>query len=222
MKLTSKGLKLLKEDNTEKFKLQRNPELTKGDRIIVISMDGETDSVPMMSAGVVDGINNTPFGLQYKVSWDNGSKLDLIPEIDIYYLEDDYLKAKELRKKSVNESDSMEWFVDNKDLKKFFDLKKILSYLELIRKSGITNMWGAGPLIYIGGEMLDRLNPYPPDEESFREAVEMADDVKDELIRGIIKFMESKGQEIELEVVKRHAQKFAQKLLEYWMRYKSL
>lgn len=222
MKLTSKGLKLLKEDNTEKFKLQRNPELTKGDRIIVISMDGETDSVPMMSAGVVDGINNTPFGLQYKVSWDNGSKLDLIPEIDMYYLEDDYLKAKELRKKSVNESDSMEWFVDNKDLKKFFDLKKILSYLELIRKSGITNMWVAGPLIYIGGEMLDRLNPYPPDEESFREAVEMADDVKDELIRGIIKFMESKGQEIELEVVKRHAQKFAQKLLEFWMRYKSL
>lgn len=222
MKLTSKGLKLLKEDNTEKFKLQRNPELTKGDRIIVISMDGETDSVPMMSAGVVDGINNTPFGLQYKVSWDNGSKLDLIPEIDMYYLEDDYLMAKELRKKSVNESDSMEWFVDNKDLKKFFDLKKILSYLELIRKSGITNMWVAGPLIYIGGEMLDRLNPYPPDEESFREAVEMADDVKDELIRGIIKFMESKGQEIELEVVKRHAQKFAQKLLEFWMRYKSL
>lgn len=198
--------------------MKLNPELKKDDRIVLIKMFEEI-GIPPLTKGIVIGLNDTPFGLQYSVEWDNGSRLDLIPEVDNWVFEEDYLKKKSERKPIKESLEETKWMVENKDILKHFKLNKFYQYLELIRKSGITNMLGASPLLYIGGEMLDRLNPYPPDEDAFQEAVGMANEVKDELIRGTVKYLESKDMEVSIENVKRYAQKFSTKLLEVFMKF---
>jgi hypothetical protein len=63
-----------------------NPELSVGDKIMLLHMDGET-SVPMGSIGKVTEINNDPFeadSLIISVSWDNGSTLALISSTDAW------------------------------------------------------------------------------------------------------------------------------------------
>ena len=197
--------------------MKLNPELEVGDRIVVLLMQDETSSVPLLTKGEVVRINQTPFGLQYSVKWDNGSKLDLIPEIDKYVKADEYESAK-TRRKPIGESLDMDWFIKNKEVRNNFDTNKIVRYLKLIKESGIENMFGAAKFLYIGSQMLERLYPEPPNEDAFMEAVEMADEVKDELVRGTVKYLESKNEEITVEKVSRQANKFAQKLLEYWIK----
>lgn len=65
---------------------QLNPELSIGDNIILLHMDGET-SVPMGSIGKVTEISNDPFeqdSLIISVSWDNGSTLAMISSTDAW------------------------------------------------------------------------------------------------------------------------------------------
>jgi hypothetical protein len=63
-----------------------NPELSIGDKIMLLHMDGET-SVPMGSIGMVTEINIDPFEKDSKiisVSWDNGSSLAIISSTDAW------------------------------------------------------------------------------------------------------------------------------------------
>jgi hypothetical protein len=63
-----------------------NPELSIGDNIMLLHMDGET-SVPMGSIGKVTEINIDPFEENSKiisVMWDNGSSLALISSTDAW------------------------------------------------------------------------------------------------------------------------------------------
>jgi hypothetical protein len=67
-----------------------NSELSSGDRIVLLDMVEE--SLTPLTRGVVSDIQNTPFGIVYSVSWDNGSKLSLLPDVDKWVKEEDYLK----------------------------------------------------------------------------------------------------------------------------------
>jgi hypothetical protein len=63
-----------------------NPELSIGDNIMLLHMDGET-SVPMGSIGKVTEINIDPFEEDSKiisVMWDNGSTLAMISSTDAW------------------------------------------------------------------------------------------------------------------------------------------
>jgi hypothetical protein len=63
-----------------------NPELSVGDKIMLLHMDGET-SVPMGTIGKVTEISNDPFeadSLIISVSWDNGSNLAMISSTDAW------------------------------------------------------------------------------------------------------------------------------------------
>lgn len=201
--------------------MKTNPELNIGDRIIILNMSEEDSSVPPLTRGVVKRFNKTPFGIQIGVDWETGSKLDLIPEVDTWVLESEYMERKKKKlKESFGNNDTSEWILDNKDIIKNFNTSKISTYLELIRKSGIENMFGAAPLLYIGSEMLDRLYPYPPDEDAFEQAVEMADEIKNEMISGAMKYLKKQGKEIDVESVGRVVKKFSTKILEYFMRTK--
>jgi hypothetical protein len=61
-----------------------NPELVVGNRIVILHMSEESASVPIGTKGEVVGITQTPWGIQYQVNWDNGSRLDIIPGEDFW------------------------------------------------------------------------------------------------------------------------------------------
>ena len=63
-------------------RLNLNPELSKGDRVICISMDDEYAAVPTGIPGTVTQVSVVFGEKQYNVSWDNGSKLALIDGAD--------------------------------------------------------------------------------------------------------------------------------------------
>lgn len=67
-----------------------NSELSPGDRIVLLDMAEE--SLTPLTRGVVDDVKNTPFGIIYDISWDNGSKLSLLPDVDKWVKEEDYFK----------------------------------------------------------------------------------------------------------------------------------
>jgi hypothetical protein len=66
-----------------------NPKLEKGDRVVLLNMEGETD----MSFGLKGEVLSvsTHFGSsQYSVKWDNGRKLDLLEDGDKWMKEDEF------------------------------------------------------------------------------------------------------------------------------------
>ena len=58
-----------------------NPNVEVGDRIVCITMYGES-SVSYRDSGEVTGFGDDISGVQIKVNWDNGSTLPLIKEND--------------------------------------------------------------------------------------------------------------------------------------------
>jgi hypothetical protein len=86
-----------------------NPKVKVGDRIVSIHMDGDNPSVPIGTKGTVMGSSETPFGKNIQVDWDNGSKLDLLDDVDVWMLE------KDIKKKTITDSKPIsEMFVENK------------------------------------------------------------------------------------------------------------
>jgi len=70
-----------------------NPELKKGDRIVLISMD-DSYSPSTLELGTVMNASRDPFddGTIYSVKWDDGSQLNLLSNVDIWMKEEDYNK----------------------------------------------------------------------------------------------------------------------------------
>jgi hypothetical protein len=63
----------------------QNPELNEDDKVELVYMADYTKGKPNVGEkGVVIGVDKTPFGLEYKMKWDGGSTLSLIPEKDIW------------------------------------------------------------------------------------------------------------------------------------------
>jgi len=203
-----------------------NPDLEVGDRVVCINMHGEASSVSYKDKGTVTGIGEGPGFIQYRVDWDNGSSLALLKEkggeeqLDKWMFEDDFESVMSKRKK-VNESntDLTKKVIENADVFRNFDTKFLFNYLEKLRESGITNMFGASPYLYMGSQRITHDNAYneSKDEEAFDELIEMADDAKDKMIQGVVKVLEKKGKEIELNLVSREIRRYSNKVLDMWM-----
>jgi hypothetical protein len=81
-------------------------------------------------------------------------------------------------------------------------------------------MFQAGPLLYSGKKWIDRYyGENNEDNENFQEMLDSAEEAKDIMVRGTIKWMESKGMEIELDTVNRVIRKLSTKIVELYMKF---
>ncbi len=189
-----------------------NPELKVGDVIVLLHMEKET-AVPPGTIGVVEKISRDPFESPdekiISVKWENGSALGLITSTDAW--------KKVKSEENIQESRDSTWdfMTQNVDIFENFDWRWLEQFLYKVRDSGIVNMYGAAPLLYAGSEHIDRyFGEGKEDDENFQAVLEDADESKNKIIQGVIKFMEKNNKDLDnLDQVNRYAQNFSQKIL---------
>lgn len=193
-----------------------NPELTAGDRIVLYYMD-DSYGVNPGTKGTVTSVVPDPFDPEDKiinVAWDNGSSLSLIASIDKWKLE-----KKKIKEGVDSDSDpQVHFLVKNKDVKKSFDLNYFLEYFKTLRDSGITNMYGSSPFVYMTSEHLDRYyGEGREDDENFQKLMEIQDDARRKFLEGLTKYMEKTNVEFDDDKINSTARKLASSLLQFYI-----
>jgi hypothetical protein len=189
-----------------------NPELQVDDRVMLLHMEGEMMSPG--SKGTVIKVSRDPFekdGVIYSVRWEDGSQLSLLSVTDAW---------KKIEPIQENSFDKAKWFIDNKTIVENFNTRFLGQYLEKVRGSGITNMFGASPYLYLGKERIEHEFKYKDigDEESFEEVLELADKAQHEMVKGVMKVLEKEGKEMDINVINRYIQRYATLMLNYWIK----
>jgi hypothetical protein len=186
-----------------------NPELKKGDRVVLLDMSGES-SVPDGTHGTVYSVDKVFGDVQYGVEWDNGSKLALLSDTDMWDKEERF----KVRKKITEDIDK--FVMDNIDVFKHFNMKFLKKYLLMIRKASFTNMYGASPYLYMGRERIEHEFKYKDihNEEAFEEVLNHANQAQAEMINGVINYLEDKGIEEDMSSINRYLQRFAAKIVQ--------
>ena len=198
------------------MKGELNPKLNVGDRVICYHMEGET-SVPPGSLGTVERITRDPFESEGEniicVKWDNGSTLGLITSTDAWK------KAKQENIEEQTSSPEYDFFNKNPDIFENFDWRFFRKYLLKLRESGVINMFQAAAFLYSGKQWIDRYyGENQEDNEAFQELLEMADEAKDKMIQGLLKYMSSKNMDIDdMTRVNSLVHKLAQKINHLYM-----
>ena len=198
-----------------KLKRELNPELTSGDRVMCLHMDGETD-VPPGTLGTVIRVVKDPFeddGFITYMSWDNGSTLGLVSNTDSW--------VKDVKEQIDESSNQYEFFGKNPELFENFDYRFFREYLKKVKKSGAINMFQSGALLFSGRDWIDRYyGENREDNEEFQEVLDMADESKDKMIQGVIKFMSSKNNDFDdMSRINSLIQRFAQKIVQMYMNF---
>jgi hypothetical protein len=217
-------------------KYVKNAPLEKGDTVVCIKMQDEY-GVPGGVPGVVKSVANVMGDMQYYVEWDNGSKLALIEGVDKWMkvVQDDtieesfFMTKKGLIKESKKASEKFN------DLSEYYDIKLIKKFLDALRLSSVTNMYQAGQYLYLGKERIEhehKYNEFSDDkEEAFNDVLDMAEEVRNEMIKGAFSSIDDKNQgndnddEDELDSrylgsVEQKMKRDAQDLLTLWMELK--
>jgi hypothetical protein len=186
----------------------KNPKLKPGDRVFLISMNGENslffgDWGTVKRAYVLFGTD------QYDVMWDNGSTLSLIDGEDKWDITN-------RKKKTIKEDDRNKFFMDNIDVFKYFNMKFLKKYLLMIREASFTNMYGASPYLYMGRERIEHEFKYKDihNEDAFEEVLDHANQAQAEMINGVINYLEDKGIEGDMSNINRYLQRFATKIVQ--------
>ena len=199
-----------------KPKKEINPKLVTGDRIMCLHMDGET-SVPMGTTGTVTKVGRDPFeddGEIIVVDWDNGSTLSLISTTD------SWVKVSQETLEEQTGSSEYDYYSENPEIFDNFDWRFLREFLTKLRDASPVNMLQAQPFLYSGREWIDRYyGEGREDNDDFQEVLDMADEAKDKMIQGVLKYMESEGIEIELDKVNRLIGKFASKILQLYISF---
>lgn len=217
-------------------KYVKNAPLEKGDTVVCIKMQDEY-GVPGGVPGVVKSVANVMGDMQYYVEWDNGSKLALIEGVDKWMkvVQDDtieesfFMTKKGLIKESKKASEKFN------DLSEYYDIKLIKKFLDALRLSSVTNMYQAGQYLYLGKERIEhehKYNEFSDDkEEAFNDVLDMAEEVRNEMIKGAFSSIDDKNQgndnddEDELDSrylgsVEQKMKRDSQDLLTLWMQLK--
>ena len=195
--------------------MKLNPELKVGDEVMLMDMPEELRMRPGLT-GTVESISPTPWGIQYSVKWDNGSTLDLIPDVDKWVLKTDF------KKKRVVESldTTTQNLIDNKDVLKYIkDKKKVFEFLRLLQQSGLINMLGAHPfLTYTSENLTDYIKGQFKDPDDYDELIGAADESRDAIIRGLMKMYEDNDIEVEdMDKVNRDFEKLVRKVIQLYL-----
>ena len=199
-----------------KPKREINPKLQIGDKIRCLHMDGETSVTPM-TLGTVTRITKDPFETDAEiinVDWDNGSTLSLLSATDTW------IKVEEKPLQEQVGDPIFNYYRKNPEVFENFDYRFLNQYLRKLRESSVENMLAVQPFLYSGKEWIDRY--YGEDQENnqpFHEVLEMADEVRDKMIQGVLSYMKSKGDEIEISKVNRLMQNFANKIIKLYIAF---
>lgn len=195
--------------------IKLNPELKKGDRVVCIHMEDESnikygDGGTVISKTLVFGVP------QYGIEWDNGSRLQLLDDVDKWMMEDDFNELKN-RKKKITEGDHSK-VVKNSYLFKTVKLVLMDSFLVNLRKSGIVNMYQSAPYLYMGRDRIEHELKYSNKENEYIDKVlDMADEVQAELINSAIKLLEKKGIEPDLSDINRTLRTLSKDIVEMYI-----
>ena len=102
-----------------------------------------------------------------------------------------------------------------------FDYNFLKKFLLKLRESGVINMFQAAPFLYSGKDWIDRYHgEHQEDNEAFQEMLEMAEESKNKMIQGLLKYMESKNIEIDdMDRVNNLMRKFATKINQFYITF---
>ena len=200
-----------------KVKRELNPKVSVGDKVMCLNMDGES-SVPPMTTGIVRNVVRDPFevdGELITVNWDNGSTLALVS------ITDSWIKVPNEQKiEEQTGSREYDYFSKNPEIFENFDWRFLRKFLTKLRDASPVNMLQSQPFLYSGREWIDRYyGENREDDEDFQEVLEMADEAKNKMIQGVLKYMESKDIEIELDKVNRLIGQFSSKILNLYISF---
>lgn len=187
-----------------------NPELEVDDRVVLLSMSGED-----LIAGIKGTVTKKSFvidQIQYNVNWDNGSKLALLADEDKYMLLKDLEDRKSKKKGNITEMDA-KLIHDNREIFENFNMNLLWKYYKALQKSGITNMLGAAQYLYLGKERIAHEFHYKETNEDFDEVLEMADEVKNNLISGVLKIMDKKDADYDLSRISSMVNRYSSKIV---------
>lgn len=193
-----------------------NPKVKVGDRISLLYMEDEFD-VNTREQGTVMSVSRDPFETDecyiISVRWDGGSTLSLLSCRDVYRLIESKVNE---QTDSGRSEQQIDFIINNRDVVLNFNRQKIFEYLDVLRKSGVINMFGAAPFLFSGRDWIDRY--YGENEEyneAFQEVLEMADDIKNEMILGMLKTF--KDNTPALGNMDNLIRKLSNRMVNYWM-----
>ena len=202
------------------MKSELNPKLKVGDRVVCYHMDGET-GVPPGTEGTVTKVQKDPFepnedDLIISVDWDNDSRLSLVSVTDAWKL-----SKKQIEETKTNTlSSEYNFFADNPEIFENFDWRFLKEYLKKVQKASPVNMFQAGPFLYSGKKWIDRYHgENREDNEDFQDVLNNAEEAKNKMVHGTIKWMESQGMEIELDTVNIALGRLATKIVQLYMTF---
>ena len=194
-----------------------NPKVTSGDRVMCLHMDGEI-SIPPMTLGTVRNVVRDPFEDDAEiinVTWDNGSSLSLLS------LTDSWVKEPKEQIEEQTGSREYDFFSKNPEIFENFDYKFLVKYLYKLRASGVINMFQSAAFLYSGREWIDRYyGENEEDNESFQELLDMAEECRNKMIQGLMKYMESKNMELDdMSRVNSLLKRLADKIVQLYMAF---
>lgn len=195
--------------------MKLNPKLSVGDKIVLLHMKDE--SMSPGTKGVVKSVTNV-FGEDiYDVEWENGRKLNLLQNEDTWKL--DVKRIKE----------SMDDFMMKQKGRymKFFNSKFFVDYLKDLRDSGIVNMFGASPYLYMGKERIEHEFKYKEfideeSEEAFQRVLEKADMAQGKMIEGVIKILQNENKEVDVDSINRALHNYSIVVLQFYIHLLSM
>jgi hypothetical protein len=197
-----------------------NPPLNVGDIVVCYHMEGET-GVPPGTKGKVIRVGNDPFeesGKLYEIKWNNGSSLSLVSVTDAWKRVSSESKLNEQSSKTGHPE--YDFFSNNRFLFTMFDWKFLRSYLKDVRDSGIVNMFESSSLLYSGPEYIERYyGENPPNQEAFDEVISKSQKAKDLMVQGTIKYVESEGKEVDLDIVNGYIRNIAKQMVLLYITY---
>lgn len=174
-----------------------NVPLEIGDRVVCFHMEGEM-AVPPGTKGTVRKISEDPIvpnTFMYYVNWENGSTLPLLSDVDAW-------KKSKTEIKEQTGDPLLNLFKQNRDVFRNFDLEFFRDFFITLRNSGIVNMFGAYPLVYAGRDHIERYyGEGREDDEAFQELLDVADLSRDKLVQGVLKYLESKNEDLSLDEI---------------------
>jgi hypothetical protein len=204
-------------------KISLNPELSEGDRIVLLRMGNDPNPVSPLSRGTVIRISEVFGGLIYNIKWDDGSSLSVIPEEDTWVFEEDYESRKSSKNlnESVNNKKFLDFVMKNKDLFKNINTRRFRLYLSAIRDTSIVNMFQASYFLICGKERLQHFVKYMNvrNKKALKYVIDNADEVRDEMIRASINSLERKNKEISTRSVETEMNKISNELLQVYIRF---
>jgi hypothetical protein len=187
-----------------------NPELEVGDRIVLLAMSGED-----LIAGIKGTVTRKSFvidQIQYSMDWDNGSKLALLANEDKYMLLKDLEDRKAKKRGNITEMDA-KVIHDNREIFENFNMNLLWKYYMALQKSGITNMLQSSQYFYLGKERIAHEFHYKETNEHFDDVLEMADEVKNNLISGVMKIMDKKNGDYDISRISSMVNRYSSKIV---------